>query len=241
MMGIQANLYGTAEVEAGFGRMGSSAERMGEKISTSSKKSEVSYRSLMMTSAGLIANSVQLGDVMDRMVKGQMDVTRGAIMLGMNFLQLGGQIYMLYTHYGKLITAKITHLALSIQERAADYAAAISKGAHTIASWALTAAEHARAIAHTVANALAGPVGWAILAGAVAAAGVGIALAASIPSKQGGGLISETKPYLLHVGERLLRAGETSNSMSVVINNPVFRSQGDMDYLVDRLRRMGKA
>ncbi|NVM20588.1 MAG: hypothetical protein HWN68_02270 [Desulfobacterales bacterium] len=48
--------------------------------------------------------------------------------------------------------------------------------------WAVVGAEKARAVAHAVAHALSGPPGWAILAGAAAAAAVGIALTSQIPS-----------------------------------------------------------
>lgn len=54
--------------------------------------------------------------------------------------------------------------------------ASIIRGLHTIASasWLVTAAEKARAIAHAVAHALSGPGGWAILAAAAVAAGTAI-------------------------------------------------------------------
>jgi hypothetical protein len=245
---IQANLEGSEAVASGFERMGDSAVNMGRKVGDSAQHMSTNYRTLMMTSAGVIANSVQLGDIMDRMSKGQMDVGRGAIMLGMNFMQLGGQLYMLYTRYGELIAVKATNLAMDIREVASDYAAVISKGAHTVATWALVAAEQARAIAHAIANALAGPWGWAILAGAAAAAAVGLSLALTIPHAQEGALVMS--PNVVSVAESepemIIPLSKLSTPRPSIVNhfyiqNPTFRTRGDLDYLVDRLKRMGMA
>jgi hypothetical protein len=74
----------------------------------------------------------------------------------------------------------------------------------TTAEWLHTAALKAKTIALSIAHALEGPWGWAILAGAVAAAGIGLALAARIPSRQFGGPITEEGPYYLHKGEYVL-------------------------------------
>jgi hypothetical protein len=191
---ITANLEGVNQVAAGFNQIGEAAGAMGSKVGTSTDQMDVSYRRLALTSAGLIANSIQLGDIMQRMATGQMDVGRGALMLAMNFLQLASQI------------------------------------------WVVVGAEHARAIAHGIANALEGPVGWAILAGAVGAAIVGTALAASIPSRQFGGSITQTGPYMLHAGEYVVPHGASPITINVYgAGSP--RETGDA--VVDALRRAG--
>jgi len=154
---------------------------------------------------------------------------------------------------------KEASIILDAKQAAGAVAHAAAEGGRQVAIWATVVAEKARAIAHAIANALSGPWGWAILAGAAVAAGTGIALAASIPSKQYGGLIEKTQPYLLHreeyvesieerrhVEEVLSRVRElpsphTSITNIVTIEGPIFRSKGDMDYLVDRLKRMGMA
>ena len=139
--------------ENAFGRAAAAQER----YRLGSEQAELSSKRLMLTTAGLIGNSVQLGDIIDRIAKGQMDLGRGALMLGMNFLQLASQI------------------------------------------WVVVGAENARAIAHSVANAVSGPRGWAILAGAAAAAAVGIGLAGQIPRAAEGAVID--RPTLLLAGE----------------------------------------
>lgn len=233
---LTARMVGTDLVISGFQRMGDAVANMGDKAAEGGKKMETSYKSLMVTTAGLIGNSVQLGDIMDRMAKGQLDVGKGALMLSMNFLQLISQLSTLNTTYGKKIAVQATSIALDIKEAAADVGAAISKGVHTAASWALTAAKKAEIIALGIANTLSGPYGWAILAGAAAAA-VGVyALAESIPSKQSGGPVHETGPYLLHAGEYVLPRGASSITVNVYgAGSP--RETGDA--VVDALRRSG--
>jgi hypothetical protein len=235
---ITANLEGVEQVSIGFERMGDSASNMGRKVADSSKQMDMNYRGLMVTSAGLIGNSVQLGDVMDRMAKGQMDVGRGAVILSMNFLQLGSQLYALNLKYGEAIGLKLSHIALSVKEVAADMTVVASKTAHTAASWALTAAEHARAIAHAVANALAGPVGWAILAGAGAAVGTGLALAATIPSHHYEGVIQETGPYIMAKGQYVSTPGASSSGTTIHIHNLTVQTSSPRDF-VDKMRRLG--
>jgi len=146
----------------------------------------------------------------------------------------------------------------------------------TTAEWGHIIALKAKAIALAVMHALTGPAGWVVLAAAAAFAAAGIGLAAKIPGRQYGGLIHETRPYLLHAGEYvvpkekveifkdltekigvyekasplnfltgplasgLMREGTTYN-ITVTIQNPVFRTRGDMEFLVDRLKRMGMA
>lgn len=188
--------------------MGDSATSMGNKVSNASKNIDTNYRTLMLSTAGVIANSIQLGDIMDRMARGQMDVSRGALLLSMNFLQLTSMLQ-------RLATAE--HIA-------------------TIASWAHTAAKHAEAIAIGIVHALSGPWGWAILLGAAAMAATVYSLANTIPSKQAGGLITQTGPYLLHAGEYVTPKGAHSITVNVYgAGSP----QETADSIIDALRRHG--
>jgi hypothetical protein len=190
------DLEGVEEVNAGFQQIGVAAEGMAGKVASSSGAMEISQRRLMLVSAGLIMNSVQLADIFDRMAKGQMDIGRGALMLAMNFLQLASQI------------------------------------------WVVVGAENARAIAHSIANALSGPGGWAILAGAAAAVSVGFALASQIPSRHEGGPIFQSGPHDLLAGEYVLRRGQSAITVNVYgAGSP--RETGDA--VVEAIRRSGYA
>jgi hypothetical protein len=108
----------------------------------------------------------------------------------------------------------------------------------TAAEWLHTAALKAKSIALSVAHSLEGPWGWAILAGATAAAAIGIALAARIPSRQFGGPITETGPYLLHAGEYVLpRASAAAGGvvLNVDARGSTFSSHYDADKLANRI------
>jgi len=232
---IYAHLEGLEEVNAGFTSMAAAAGAMGAKYEEQGRRMDITNRRLMLTTAGLITNSVQLADIMGRMASGQMDLGRGALMLAMNFLQLGSQLVLLDTAYKGLITTKITNIALSAKEVAGDIAAAGAKAIHTAATWAQVLAEKALAVARAIAHALSGPWGWAILAGAAAAAGIGLGLAASIPTHHYEGVVPTTGPYILEKGQHV-----TYGSRTVTINiygagSP--RETGDA--VVDALRRAG--
>jgi hypothetical protein len=144
---LYANLEGIEDVNAGFASMGASAEGMGRQVSESTERMNVNYRTLFFTTAGLITNSVQLGDIMDRMAKGQMDLGRGALMLGMNFLQLAGQLYILNYRYGESIAAKNASIIADFQEAA-------SASAHTAAERVREAAVVVSSTAHGIFNAI---------------------------------------------------------------------------------------
>ncbi len=156
-VGVHVNLYGAEAVSQFFEQLGSKAEAASGRVSAASGSMDVSWKHLTMTTAGMMANSIQLGDLMDRVAKGQMDVGRGAMMLAMNFLQLAAQI------------------------------------------WTVVTAEKARGTAHTIAHALSGPAGWAILAGAAVAAAAGMALVSQVPKAGRGGVFDE--PTVIQVGE----------------------------------------
>jgi len=196
---VGVELEGLENVTAGMEQIGNSASKMGDKVQASTEKMHTNYRTLMFTTAGMITNTMQLADITDRLARGQMDLSRGVVMLGMNFLQLAGQIYVVYTKYGALITAKATALALSIQEHAADIAGAASKAIHTAATWANVVAENARAVASGIANAVAslGITVPIMLAATAAVVGGILAYQASIPKHHYEGSVLETRPYLL--------------------------------------------
>lgn len=134
---------------------------------------------------------------------------------------------------------------------AADAARSASLGSYvasTLAAWGHAAAVQASNIAQAIASALTGPYGWAILAGAAIAAATALAwITGAIPSKQYGGPVLETGPYLLHAGEYVTpsaastSAGGGTTIINAPINDPVFRNRSDMDYLINRLKRMGQA
>lgn len=126
------------------------------------------------------------------------------------------------------------------------------------ASWVAVAAEQARAVASFVANAVSS-MGLAVplmLAGAAAAG----ALAAYFMTRghQFGGYMPEGGWAYTHPGETIFSKSESMTLSPVIslpkmgagagsvinnysINDPMFRSHADLDYLLDKLKRMGKA
>jgi len=190
---IKINVEGLDQLREAFNLIGSMSGESANKVTAASNQMDVSYKRLALTTAGLMTNALQLSDIWTRMASGQMDLARGAIMLGLNFLQLATQI------------------------------------------WTIVGAEHARAIAHAVAHALSGPPGWVILGVAAGIAAGAIAYAAAtIPSKQFGGPIYETRPYLLHAGEYVLPRGASAVTINIYgAGSPRQTS----DAIIDALRR----
>lgn len=125
---------------------------------------------------------------------------------------------------GLLNTAEATSAVTTTAASAARLGSIGSLVAKTAAEWAHSAAVTASNIAQAISNALQGPWGWAILAGAAAAAATAIAwVTGMIPSKQYGGPILETGPYLLHAGETVLPSGNgapTPVSLASIPNPP---------------------
>jgi hypothetical protein len=131
----------------------------------------------------------------------------------------------------------------------ASIAAHIAHTAHTVADtlaqWAHTIALQAKAIALSIVNALMGPWGWAILAGATVAATAGMALASRIPSRQFGGLVTQEGPYYLHAGEYVVpkTGGAGGLTLNVDARGSTFASDYDVDKMmnrvVDRIKRAG--
>jgi hypothetical protein len=131
----------------------------------------------------------------------------------------------------------------------------------TAAEWLHVAALYAKSIGLAIVHALEGPYGWAILAGAVAAAAIGITLASRIPGKQFGGPITEEGPYYLHAGEYVLPRTTATilTTRETVMQKPIvsgwvgnvyvdargstFASDYDVDKMtrrvIDRLKRAG--
>jgi hypothetical protein len=190
---IDVQMTGLSGVVAGFDVISQKTSQVAENSVRASGMMDLGFRRLAFTTAGMIMNTVQLGDLIDRMARGQIDAGRAAILFGMNMLQLAGQI------------------------------------------WTVVHAENARAIAHAIANALSGPVGWALLAGAAVAAGVGLAMATQIPKMHSGGIVPYSGIYELKAGEEVReRPGGT-----LVFNVYGNASAGQADEIVQRLRSAG--
>jgi hypothetical protein len=113
-----------------------------------------------------------------------------------------------------LKTATLAEMA----HTAAKYGGIIASGLHTAARYVEAAAiwvkNHAMAVEVSLEAALA-PYLVPIMLGAAAAATAGIAASvATMPSKQEGGYVTETRPYLLHAGERVLSSKEAKTFVS---------------------------
>jgi len=106
--------------------------------------------------------------------------------------------------------------------------------------WTVVGAEKARSIAHGTADALAGPAGWAILAGAVAMSGIAIGLAATIPSRQAGGPIYRTGTYQLERGE-VYKRGFGAGINVTITGNTITRETLPLisSKIIDDLRASG--
>jgi hypothetical protein len=218
-VGIEVDLWGTENVVKGFWQIGQASEDMGRKVGASSLEMDVSFRRLMFASAGVIANSVQLTDIVDRMAKGQLDLSRGTLMLVMNFMQLASCIYV-------LISAHV---------------------AHTAAILATAIAEQARGIATAIADAIA-TAGLSIpitIAASAAAGAAAYAAFQAIPHAAKGGVFLH--PTLALVGERepevmvpLSRFESNSRTTNVYINvNGAGEPAATGDAIVGALRRAG--
>jgi hypothetical protein len=242
---IAANIEGVEDVAAGFNQIGDSANAMGDQIAESGTRAGTGYSSLLRNQASVITQGLSLTHIMDQVAKGHLDVASAAIMLAPHLLRMASSIEHIVEKYGDKIAAQVVSIAGDVQETASAWAAAIARGAQQAATWLLAAAMNAYNIATMIAEALSGPAGWALLAGAAVAASVGIAwVTGAIPHKQAGGPISETGPYFLHAGEFVIPAGKGAGTVinnNVEINDPVFKSRSDLDYLIGRLKRMGMA
>jgi hypothetical protein len=116
-----------------------------------------------------------------------------------------------------LLQSKVLESATraEIMHTAAKYGGAIASGTKTVAEHLETAAiwlKNAATSAWITLQAIAHP--WLVPAMVAGAAAIAITLA-TVPSKQEGGYISETKPYLLHAGERVLSSKEVNTFKSL--------------------------
>lgn len=249
---VYVNLDGVDQVTSGFQRIGESAANMGTRTNTSFTSMAWDYRTLAFNISGLGLHALSLSNTMEQLRKGQIDSGEAAMRFGINLLGVSGHVAMLARSLSQLEAASwLVTAAENARAVAHSLADAAQLGflkiastvvgwltAIQVSSWQVTIAEHARGIAHTIANALSGPAGWAILAGAAAAAGIGIGLVASIPSRQYGGFIEKTGPYLLHAGEFVVPAGSKTSNITINIYG-VTSPRETADAVVDRLRRAG--
>lgn len=153
--------------------------------------------------------------------------------------------------------------AMNVMLQGADIAAGLITVVQmlTASEWALTIAKKARAIASAIVIAVESwGIAVPIIIAAATAGAVGVAAAfTSLPSRQFGGPVEETGPYMLHKGEfvvseegmpilrwtapfiaRSKTPAPTPFTQNITINYPTFRKRSDIDYLADRLRRMGE-
>jgi hypothetical protein len=224
---------------------------VGNKIADSAGESNIAYSSLLRTQASVLTQSLSMTHILDEVAKGHMNVASAATVLIPHLLRMSAGIYRIIDAYGDKIAAQTVSIAGDVKEAAVAMAHAVAEGVRQAALWLTTAATKAYAIAQAIADSLS-PEGWLVLAGAAAAAAVGVGLAMTIPSKAEGGPITQTGPIIAHAGEYVLKAGawpiiagpgksEATINNYVTIQDPVFRSRSDLDYLVGRLKRMGMA
>ena len=211
--------------------------------SSSNMSREIKFLGREMAILGSSVHAVgllgkQFGILNDEQAKvlttmGSMMALSGSVVRALSYLADTSKLVTLMEHargsahkFANLMAADIKKLYGSIVSALHRIAAS---------SFAVAIAEKARAIAHAIAHALSGPLGWAILAGAIAAAGIGISLAATIPSKQYGGVVERTGPYLLHAGEFVVPRGGAITINIYGAGSP--RATGDA--VIDALRRAG--
>jgi hypothetical protein len=246
---IRAVLEGEEGVKDGFKRMSGASSEMSKEIKSLGKEiAALGYSAVAVgklgESFGLLSKE-QAGVIMQM---GSMMVLSGHVVTALGYLAKSSNLVTL-AEYARGIAHTFAQAATSGLE-------AIANALHAIAasSWAVAIAENARAVATAIANAVAT---WGlavpIMIAAAAAAAVGIAAYTGmikIPGFAEGGIVY--KPTYALIGERepeaivplskmLASTAYISTTNNITIENPVFRGRGDMDYLVDRLKRMGKA
>jgi len=199
---INVNITGVENVVAGMEQIGSQSERMAHRVSSSVNLAETSYHRLLGATAGIVLNTYQLIDTMERASRGQIDAAKTAVLLSTNLMHVGMAVLRLDAALKAKIATQAASIAMDIREKASLIAGAAAEGAGTAAAWMRVAAEKAKAIALSIAHALEGPSGWAILAGAAAAAAAGLMLATRVPEKRlaEGGII--VKPTIALIGEK---------------------------------------
>lgn len=213
---VEADLVGEEKVTSGFKRMGDSAEQTGEQIGRMSTH--------LTALGGATVGVAELGELM-----GNLDEQTAMTIRSM------GALLMISSALadGLEVLSKVNMaVAASFAKKTA---AAI---ADTAVTWAHVIAEKAHATALAVKNALLGPTGWAIIAGAAVAAGAALALTTQIPERHTGGPVLESGPHNLLAGEWVLSQEQVqniSNMGGVTIN--VY--DGTVSNVLNALRRAG--
>jgi hypothetical protein len=213
------------------------------KSGSSALKTSSEFRMLSLSFASVIANGVQLVDIGQRMTTGQVDLTKGTFLLTMNFLQLiPAIIHLRDAHILSTIAARVHGLTLTTLSGTlviAGMSAAAAGGSFAICFTILNALSGPTRTAAAAIMVLAGSLiaayvaysafigtlsmGTAIpiiAASAAAAIAGGAALMGAFPSKQKGGFISETGPYLLHAGEYVTPRGTSPINITVYVPEP---------------------
>ena len=231
---IRAVLEGEENVKGGFKRMADSSANMSREIKFLGR--EMAILGSSVHAVGLLGK--QFGILNDEQAKvlttmGSMMALSGSVVRALGYLADSSKLVALTEHARGTAHFFADTMAAGITKIVGAITGALS--AIATSSFAVAIAEKARAIAHAIAHALSGPLGWAILAGAIAAAGIGISLAASIPSKQYGGVVERTGPYLLHAGEFVVPRGGAITINIYGAGSP--RATGDA--VIDALRRSG--
>lgn len=236
---INVDLEGTEKVVLSFRRLGDEAGGLSKKITESSKKMKEdtekstediskSYIRLGSQAAQLGMNVFQLTDIVERFSKGQIDAAKFTVLFAGNVMQAITNVSNMAKAVSELgLATKI----LTIIEWAHNLSLAVKIGLLTLGI-GLVAAAAATWWYMSQMQSMSVPT-------------------PGLPGRQHGGAVLETGPYLLHAGEYVLPketvreissfSSHLSITNNVTIENPVFRSRSDMDYLVDRLKRMGMA
>lgn len=213
---VEAELHGTEQVNAGFKSMGRSSEEMSKSMRSAASDVAVLGAGLR----GFASLSKEFGIFNEEQAK--------TVQLMGSLLAVSGTLIR--------VTEVMTRANLAAASSfATKTAAAITD---TAASWAATVAEKAHATALAIKNALLGPAGWAIIAGAAVAAGTALALTTQIPERHTGGPVLTSGPHNLLAGEYVLsreQVNNISNMGGVTIN--VY--EGSTSNVLSALRRAG--
>jgi len=250
---LQINVEGLEQAKAAFREMGEEAKKSTDMITTSSERSSNILNSATHRMAWGFRSVAYSINTLNRDILGNIPILQQfttAFMTVSIIVRLAEGINaMSVAMTGLKITTHAATLAewahnLALKEKlvvfagtAAGYAMYYGQLiASTIAEWAHIIALKAKAVALAITHALSGPAGWAILAGAVATAAVGLALTARIP--EGAGVYTKASPLKFITGPL---AGTTVNE-GASINITIYgagspRETGDA--VVDALRRAG--
>jgi hypothetical protein len=165
--------------------MGTASDQMSLRVQANNR--------LMLTSlAALSLQAINMSNLFERMARGQVSAGEAVALFGADALQTTSYLLALNMAQEKRVALQGASVLAAGRE-------ALAAAASTAASWLKVAALKAESIALGVRSALSGPVGWAVLAGAAAAAGAGYALASRIPQAANGAVFD--RPTLALLGE----------------------------------------